>query len=87
MQFDRKLGDWRVLNAGSVGMPYGRSEACWLLLGPNVELRQTPYDLVSAADRIRASSWPQAEEFADREILSPMSEEAALELFGRVEMS
>jgi predicted phosphodiesterase len=87
MQFDRKLGDWRVLNAGSIGMPYGRSEACWLLLGPNVELRQTPYDLVSAADRIRASSWPQADEFADREILSPMSEEAALELFGRVEMS
>ena len=86
MQFDRQFGDWRVLNAGSVGMPYGRAEACWLLLGPSAELRRTSYDLADAAARIRASSYPQAEEFAAREILNPMSEESAIELFGRVEM-
>jgi diadenosine tetraphosphatase ApaH/serine/threonine PP2A family protein phosphatase len=35
MQFDRTLDGVRVLNAGSVGMPYGESGAYWLLLGPD----------------------------------------------------
>ena len=33
MQFDRSLGRVRVVNAGSVGMPFGRTGADWLLLG------------------------------------------------------
>src|SRR5690348_7522548 len=32
MQFDRMIGDVRVVNAGSVGMPFGASGADWLLL-------------------------------------------------------
>jgi diadenosine tetraphosphatase ApaH/serine/threonine PP2A family protein phosphatase len=41
-QFDRQLGSWRVINAGSVGLPYeGRAGAHWLLLGPDVEHRRT----------------------------------------------
>ena len=31
----------RVVNAGSVGMPFGEPGAYWLLLGPGVELRHT----------------------------------------------
>lgn len=39
-QFDRQLARWRVVNAGSVGLPYeGRAGAYWLLLGPEVEHR------------------------------------------------
>ena len=33
MQFDRMVGKTRVLNAGSVGMPFGEPGAYWLLLG------------------------------------------------------
>jgi hypothetical protein len=45
-QFDLRCGDQRVLNAGSVGMPYeGVAAAFWLLLGPGVELRRTDYDI------------------------------------------
>src|SRR5262245_19664767 len=44
MQFDRTVGTIRVVNAGSVGMPFGARGACWALLGPDVELRRTPYD-------------------------------------------
>src|ERR1700691_4625253 len=55
MQFDRTVGDIRVLNAGSVGMPFGEPGAYWLLLGPDVDLRHTPYDLTRAARRIRAT--------------------------------
>ena len=40
---------------GSVGMPFGEPGAYWLLLGPDVELRHTSYDLERAAERIRAT--------------------------------
>ena len=31
----------RVVNAGSIGMPFGAAGAYWLLLGPDVQLRHT----------------------------------------------
>lgn len=74
MQFDRMIGSTRVVNAGSVGMPFGAPGADWLLLGPDVELRHTAYDLTSAAARIRASRYPQAEDFAARNVLQPPTE-------------
>jgi predicted phosphodiesterase len=86
MQFDRTVGTIRVVNAGSVGMPFGRPGADWLLLGPGVELRHTAYDLPRAAARIRATSYPQAQEFADHDVLSPRSESETLELFAKAEM-
>jgi predicted phosphodiesterase len=86
MPFDREVGPVRVVNAGSVGMPFGRTGADWLLLGPGVDFRHTAYDLRRAAARIRATRYPQAQEFADRDILSPRSESEMLELFAKVEM-
>ena len=86
MQFDRKVGATRVVNAGSVGMPFGEPGAFWLLLGPEVELRRTSYNLEAAAQLVRASSYPLAEEFAARDILSPRSEKEMLELFARAEL-
>jgi putative phosphoesterase len=55
VQFDRLLQTGlRVVNAGSVGMPYeGRPGAFWAVLGPTVELRRTEYDVVAAAASIR----------------------------------
>jgi putative phosphoesterase len=45
VQFDREVAGRRLVNAGSVGMPYeGRTGAFWALLGPDVELRRTEYD-------------------------------------------
>lgn len=83
MQFDRRIGRTRVVNAGSVGMPFGEPGAYWLLLGEGVELRRTDYDLDDAADRVRASGYPQASEFAARNILQTPSEREMLELFER----
>jgi predicted phosphodiesterase len=88
MQFDRRVGSTRVMNAGSVGMPYGGGrEACWLLLGSAPEHRRTPYDLERAAARIRATAYPLAEEFADRHILQPFSESEVLAMFGKMELA
>jgi predicted phosphodiesterase len=81
MQFDRTIGTVRVVNAGSVGMPFGEPGAYWLLLGPDVQLRRTPYDLDAAAARIRATSCPTAEEFAARNVLQPPSEQDILAAF------
>jgi predicted phosphodiesterase len=86
MQFDRQVGRTRVVNAGSVGAPYGAPEAAWLLLGPGIELRQTSYDLVKAAERIRATEYPQVEEFIQG-MSHPPSEREMLELFGRWELT
>ena len=84
MQFDRMIGDVRVVNAGSVGMPFGEPGADWLLLGPGVQLRHTPYDLAAAAARIRETEYP--EDFATRYVLQPPSEREMLEIFARVEL-
>ena len=83
MQFDRMIGSTRVVNAGSVGMPFGRTGADWLLLGPDVELRNTSYDLATAAERIRATEYPQAESLANS-IREPPSEEEILAQFTRI---
>jgi putative phosphoesterase len=86
MQFDRTIGKVRVVNAGSVGMPFGEPGADWLLLGPGVQLRHTPYDLTSAAERIRNTDYPQAQDFAARNVLQPPSEGEMLALFARAEV-
>jgi putative phosphoesterase len=86
MQFDRTISTVRVVNAGSVGMPFGEPGAYWLLLGPNVQLRHTPYDLTRAAARIRGTSYPQAADFAARCILQPPSEREMLEVFTKAEL-
>jgi putative phosphoesterase len=86
MQFDRTVGGIRVLNAGSVGMPFGEPGAYWLLLGPDVHLQHTRYDLAKAAGRIRNTAYPQAQDFAARNVMQPPSEQTALEGFSRVEL-
>jgi hypothetical protein len=84
MQFDRTIGRVRVVNAGSVGMPFGKPGAYWLFLGPDVQLRRTSYDLTKAAERIRATYYPQALEFAANNVLQPPSEEETVEAFTRL---
>jgi putative phosphoesterase len=86
MQFDRTIGGIRVVNAGSVGMPFEEPGAYWLLLGPDVQLRRTVYDLTNAAERIRATAYPQAQDFAARNVLKPPSQREMLDAFARVEL-
>jgi predicted phosphodiesterase len=87
MQFERRVGETRVVNAGSVGMPFQTPPgAYWLLLGADAELRCTPYDLGAAAERIRATGYPQAEQFAEKSILHPPSEQGMLEAYSRYEL-
>jgi predicted phosphodiesterase len=80
MQFDRTVGRTRIVNAGSLGMPFQHPPgAYWLLIGPGVQLRHTAYDLANAAGRIRQTEYPQADEFAAHNVLQPPSEAQMLE--------
>jgi len=77
VQFDRAIGERRVVNAGSVGFPYeGMTGARWCLLGPDVELRRTAYDMEAAAARIAATDLPESAELA-QETLQPAAAEEA----------
>jgi putative phosphoesterase len=51
LQFDRVVAGRRSVNPGSVGLPYHLGQpgtAYWALLGPDVTLRQTSYDVDDA---------------------------------------
>lgn len=84
MQFDRTVGPLRLVNAGSIGMPFGAPGAYWLFLGPDVQLRRTSYDLDSATARILATAYPGAEVFATRMRL-PVPENVILESYARTD--
>ena len=63
LQFDRRVAGIRSVNPGSVGVAYGEEpgHACWAVLGPDVELRRTPFSVERAVARYRASGDPAAE--------------------------
>ena len=83
MQLERRVGEKLFVNAGSVGWPYeGTPGAYWALLDEGVELRRTDYDRERAAELVRASGHPRAEEIAAENILVSAPRSEALEVFG-----
>jgi putative phosphoesterase len=85
MQYDRRLPSGpRIVNPGSVGLPYeGRRGAFWALLGPDVEMRHTEYDVDAAVAAIRESGAPVDDEMLGL-LLEPMTSEAATAEFERL---
>lgn len=84
VQFDATLADKRVVNAGSVGMPYeGRTGAFWALIGPDVSFRHTKYDVAAAAEEIVRSAYPGAKEFAEEYVLESYPRDDTMQTFER----
>jgi putative phosphoesterase len=80
VQFDRRAGGRRFVNVGSVGRPYeGRPGAYWALLGPDVELLRTDYDVEAAAEAVLRSGQPGAAVVAETLMSPPAAEEAMAE--------
>jgi len=79
-QFDRSFGELRVVNAGSVGMPYeGEVAAFWTLVEDGQpSFRRTAIDVERAAAETRASAWPHAQEFAAENLLVAQSRDDAI---------
>jgi putative phosphoesterase len=70
VQFDRVAQRKRIINPGSVGLPSKAKGACWAIIGEDVEFIETQYDIDKAANFIRESGVPYAEEFVSH-ILNP----------------
>ncbi len=81
MPFARQVDRRLVVNAGSVGMPYGAPGPSWALLTPDgVQLRRSALDADAAADQlIKASSYPGREAWVDEYLLQTYSDTEALE--------
>lgn len=86
MPFDRMVGRTRVVNAGSVGMPFGAPGADWLLIDRTPQLRHTSYDLEKAAARFRATAYPRVDEFVDKYLLNPPPAAQMIDLYSRAEL-
>jgi putative phosphoesterase len=84
MQFDRLAAGRRIINPGSVGMPYGPPGAHWALLGSHVRLRRTRYDATAAAEVIAASRYADGGEWAREYVLSHYSDTEALAAFTEI---
>jgi putative phosphoesterase len=83
MQLERRVRETLFVNAGSVGWPYeGTPGAYWAILDDGVELRRTDYDRERAAELVRASGHPRAEEIAAENILVSAPRAEALAVFG-----
>jgi putative phosphoesterase len=85
-QFDRRLEGVRVVNAGSVGMPYeGEVAAFWTLVEDGEpSFRRTAFDIDLAVAEITASGWPLAAEFIVENLLAaPSRSEAIAQLESR----
>ncbi len=66
VQYERRVGEWHVVNAGSVGMPYeGSPDARWALVGDDgIELVSTPYDAEAALALLRSRGCPAFDWFS-----------------------
>ena len=80
-QFDRRVDGVRVVNAGSVGMPYeGEVAAFWALVADGEpSLRRTPFDVEAAIAELGRSDWPPAREFVEENLRTAVSREEAIE--------
>jgi putative phosphoesterase len=79
VQFERIVDGVRVVNAGSVGMPYEDEQgAYWAVLGPDVDLRRTPYPAVD----IQGAGWPEEWPTATPEEATEFFERVSLERRG-----
>jgi putative phosphoesterase len=82
-QFDLRAGGVRVVNAGSVGMPYqGEAAAYWMLVEDGEpEFRRTEIDVDAVVEAIRASPYPDAEDLVKMCFLEPVTAESVARLF------
>jgi hypothetical protein len=76
----------RIVNPGSVGLPYhdGRPGAYWAVLGPDVELRRTAYDIEEAIRRFRTTDDPRVDMIAEMMRTAPTTAEVIADAETRV---
>ena len=82
-QFDRRIAELRVINAGSIGMAYESEVAAfWTMIDDGEPtFRKTAFDLDSAVRALRACDWEGAAAFVDENLLVAASRDEAVAYF------
>jgi putative phosphoesterase len=82
-QFDRRASRVRVVNAGSIGMPYeGEVAAFWTMLEDGEpRFRKTPFDVERAVAALESSGWSGAAEFVAENMRVAVSRDEAIAHF------
>jgi len=81
IQFERRLAHTRIINAGSVGMPFDEPAAYWAVIDDDVTLRRTSYDRRAAADVLRRSTYPAVDQFVEQFVLDAPSRARMLDVY------
>jgi hypothetical protein len=85
LQYDRTVDGLRFVGPGSVGLPYGEGGvACWALLGPEVDLRRTSYDVEAAIALMRATDDPRVDAVVELMVSPPPRDEVIADAEERV---
>jgi len=85
VRYDRRVAGYRVVNPGSVGLPYEeRAGAYWALLGPDVEFRRTAYDVGAMVEAARRIDFPNLDEYVQASLLQPVGPEEVTRHFESV---
>lgn len=84
-QYEQAVGDKRLVNAGSIGLPYeGEPAAFWAMVEDGeVELRRTDYDVAAAVEQIVATGFPTAADWLEGSLVKPEPPEAVTDFFER----
>jgi predicted phosphodiesterase len=85
MPFSRLVDRRLVVNAGSIGMPYGRPGGSWVLLHDGgVSLRHTSIDVDAAVEAVVAGSkYPKRQSWADEYVRAGNSDADAIAAFAQ----
>jgi len=72
-QYEQAVGGKRLVNSGSVGLPYeGEPAAFWAIVeNGEVELRRTDYDVPTAVELIVGTGFPTAADWLEGSLVKP----------------
>ncbi|CAG9000270.1 MAG: hypothetical protein CENE_02264 [Candidatus Celerinatantimonas neptuna] len=84
MPFERTVCTTRWINSGSVGMPFGKAGADWLLIDNGIHFMHTDYDTNHAALAMQHTDYPDIQAFIEHNILSVPSENEALQFLEKI---
>jgi len=84
-QYEQTVGGKRLVNAGSVGLPYeGEPAAFWAIVeNGGVELRRTDYDVPAAVELIVGTGFPTAADWLEGSLVEPEPPDAVTAFFER----
>jgi diadenosine tetraphosphatase ApaH/serine/threonine PP2A family protein phosphatase len=85
VRYDRRVGGVRLVNPGSVGLPYeGEPGAYWAVLGPDVDHRRSEYDVEAMLAEASALEFPNLEEHFGASLLDAIGPDEVTEYFENV---